>query len=113
MNKNLLLAPFLAVTTAAGVMAFHPGQAISEPRIARLAPLHTAGTYTIDPMHTSVGFEVGHMGLSQIQGRFNKVAGTIEVDPNNLEKSSVNVTIQTDSVDTAGAPRDAHSRTAD
>jgi polyisoprenoid-binding protein YceI len=113
MNTKLLLAPILALTTTVGVIAFHPGRAMSEPRLAQLAPLNAAGSYDIDPMHTSVGFEVGHMGLSQIHGRFNKVAGKVEVDPKHLDKSSVNVTIQTASVDTAVAPRDAHLRTAD
>ncbi len=113
MNTKFLIAPFLAVTTAVGVIAFHPGQAMSETRLAQLAPADAAGSYDIDPMHTSVGFEVGHLGLSKIQGRFNKVSGKVEVDPQDLDKSSVNVTIQTDSVDTAVAPRDAHLRTAD
>lgn len=113
MKLKFFVAPILAITTAVGVIAFHPGRAMSEPRLAQLAPSNAAGTYDIDPMHTSVGFEVGHMGLSQIHGRFNKVAGKVEVDAQNLNKSNVNVTIQTNSVDTAVAPRDAHLRTAD
>ena len=113
MNTKFFIAPFLAATTIVGVIAFHPGQAISEPRLSQSAPLNAAGSYDIDPMHTSVGFEVGHMGLSRIQGRFNNVSGKVQVDPQNLSKSSVHVTIKTDSVDTAVAPRDAHLRTAD
>lgn len=113
MKLKFVVAPILAITAAAGIIAFHPGQALSEPRLTKLAPSNAAGSYNIDPMHTSVGFEVGHMGLSQIQGRFNKVAGKVEVDPQNLSKSSVSVTIQADSVDTAVGPRDDHLRTAD
>jgi len=113
MKSKLLITSLLAVTASVGVIAFHPGRAFSETRLAQSAPLNAAGSYDIDPMHTSVGFEVGHMGLSRIQGRFNKVSGKVEVDPQHLDKSSVNVTIQTDSVDTAVAPRDAHLRTAD
>jgi polyisoprenoid-binding protein YceI len=113
MNTKFFIAPFLAAATTVGVIAFHPGQAFSEPRLTQSAPLNAAGSYDIDPMHTSVGFEVGHMGLSRIQGRFNNVSGKVEVDPQNLNKSSVQVTIKVDSVDTAVAPRDAHLRTAD
>jgi len=113
MNTKFFIAPFLVAATPVSVIAFHPGQAFSEPRLVQPAPLNAAGSYDIDPMHTSVGFEVGHMGLSRIQGRFNKVSGKVEVDPQNLNKSSVHVTIQVNSVDTAVAPRDAHLRTAD
>jgi polyisoprenoid-binding protein YceI len=47
-----------------------------------------------------------------VQGRFDKVAGTIHADPNNMKASGVSFTIQTDSVDTAVAPRDADLRSA-
>lgn len=113
MKKGLLIAPLLALTATAGVIAFHPGRAYSEPRLAQVAPTNIAGSYKIDPMHTSVGFEVRHMGLSSIQGRFGKVAGNVTVDPQHLDRSKVEVTIETASVDTAVAPRDEHLRTAD
>lgn len=112
-KAKFLVMPVLAATAAVGVVAFHPGRAYSEPRFAQVAPAAVAGTYAIDPMHTSVGFEVEHMGLSRIQGRFNKMEGRIEVDPQRLDRSSVDVTIEASSIDTAVAPRDTHLRSAD
>jgi len=113
MKNGFMVVPLLAMTATAGVIAFHPGRAYSEPRLAQVASSPIAGSYKIDPMHTSIGFEVRHMGLSRIQGRFTKVSGNVEVDPQNLDRSHVDVTIDTSSVDTAVAPRDAHLRTAD
>ncbi|RYG26064.1 polyisoprenoid-binding protein [bacterium] len=112
-SKLALLA--LAVPAAFGaVVVFHPGVAFAvTPLAQQAATVLTAGTYTVDPMHTSVGFEVGHLGLSRIQGRFTDVAGKVVVDPNEVGKSSVTFRIGTKSVDTAVAARDAHLRTKD
>lgn len=113
-TKLALLA--LAVPAASGaVVVFHPGVAFAETPLAQGTPqdLNKPGTYTADPMHTSVGFDIGHLGISRVQGRFEKVSGKLNVDPKNVEKSSVTFTIAVDSVNTAVAPRDAHLKSKD
>lgn len=100
------------VLTAIGFTTYvtlHPGIAFAATPLSKSAPreLKAAGKYTIDPMHTSVGFEIDHLGLSRVQGRFDKVSGNIVADPANLGRSSVNFSIETESVDTNVAPRDA------
>jgi polyisoprenoid-binding protein YceI len=74
--------------------------------------LPAAGTYAIDKAHTHVGFAVRHMAVSKVRGQFANVDGTLVVgeDP---EASSVQVTIDTNSVDTRDETRDNHVRTAD
>ena len=37
-----------------------------------------AGTYAIDPSHSSVGFEVRHMGIATVRGAFRKFQGTVD-----------------------------------
>ena len=37
-----------------------------------------AGTYNIDPAHSSVGFEVRHMGIATVRGAFRKFEGTVD-----------------------------------
>lgn len=113
-TKTLIAATALTVGFASYV-TFHPGIAFAAPAYAtpQNAKLAATGNYTIDPAHTSVGFEIGHLGVSKVQGRFSKNAGKIVIDEKNLGKSSVDVTIDTASVDTAVAPRDAHLRTGD
>jgi polyisoprenoid-binding protein YceI len=62
-------------------------------------------TYKIDPVHSAVGFTVRHV-FSKVPGRFTKFSGTIIVNRDNLEKSSVDVSIEVGSVSTASEKRD-------
>jgi polyisoprenoid-binding protein YceI len=61
---------------------------------------HPSGTYAIDPGHVSVIWRVRHLGLSMYTGRFNGVAGTLELNAEQPAQSRLAVTIQTASVDT-------------
>jgi polyisoprenoid-binding protein YceI len=70
-------------------------------------------TWQIDPTHSAVEFAVKHMMFTTVRGRFRDVKGTIEVDEQNPDRSTVNVEIATDSIDTGVADRDAHLRGAD
>lgn len=112
--KKLALAALIIPAAFAAVVAFHPGVAFAETPLAKgqATPLG-AGNYTVDPMHTSVGFDIEHMGISRVQGRFTDVSGKLVVDPQHLDKSSVTFRIATESVDTAVAPRNAHLKTKD
>jgi polyisoprenoid-binding protein YceI len=66
-------------------------------------------TFKIDPSHSSIAFKVRHM-LGTAKGRFSKFTGTIVVDRDHPEQSSVTVTIDAASIDTAIAKRDEHLR---
>jgi polyisoprenoid-binding protein YceI len=69
-------------------------------------------TYTIDPVHSSVGFSVRHF-LTKVPGLFTKFSGTITVDRANLENSTVEATIDVGSVSTNNEKRDGHLKTPD
>lgn len=71
-----------------------------------------ADTYKIDPVHSSISFKVRHF-FSYVNGSFKKFEGTIEVDPDHPEKSSVTATIDAASVDTQNEKRDEDLRSAD
>ena len=73
---------------------------------------HANEIFKFDPAHSTIAFKVRHL-LGTAKGRFTKFSGTIEVDREHLEKSSVVATIQTASIDTAIAKRDEHLRGAD
>jgi len=64
-----------------------------------LTAAETAGTYSIDPAHTNVGFRVRHMGLAIILGEFTDYTATISCDPNDVTKSSVQFTAIVASLD--------------
>jgi polyisoprenoid-binding protein YceI len=75
--------------------------------------VRAADNYGVDPMHTSVSFKIQHAGISYVHGRFNQVSGEFTVDKDDPSKSSYNLTIKTDSVDTNNSKRDAHLRSGD
>ena len=68
----------------------------------------TGGTYTADPSHSLVGFEVDHFGFNEYFGIFGDVAGTLELDPASTESAQVDVTIPIASVTTASARLTQH-----
>ena len=70
-------------------------------------------TWDIDVAHSAIHFHVRHMVISKVHGRFAKWAGAIQLDPQDLTRSSVEVTIDAASIDTQVADRDAHLRSAD
>jgi len=75
----------------------------------------TAANYKIDTagMHGYVEFKVSHMGFSIIGGRFNKFEGGFTWDKTNPTASTVEVTIDTTSIDTNHAKRDEHLSSPD
>jgi polyisoprenoid-binding protein YceI len=66
-------------------------------------------TYKMDPVHSSINFKVRHF-FSYVNGSFKKFEGTIRVDPEHPEKSSVTATIDAASVDTRNDKRDEDLR---
>ena len=68
-------------------------------------------TYKIDPVHSWINFKVRHF-FSYVNGSFKKFEGTIRVDPDHPEKSSVTATIDTASIDTKNDKRDEDLRSA-
>jgi len=70
------------------------------------------GTYTIDPSHSRLGFSTRHAMVTKVRGAFNEVTGQATTGPD-LKDASVEVTIQTGTVDTRSADRDAHLKSAD
>ena len=78
-----------------------------------VATLPQAGTWIIDPSHSSVEFVVRHLVVTKVRGRFGEFSGTITVDPADPTASNVEVTIQTTSISTGDDQRDAHLRTSD
>jgi polyisoprenoid-binding protein YceI len=70
------------------------------------AALAQAGTWQIDPMHTSAQFSVRHLGVSTVRGAFTKVTGSVKHDPADPTKDSLDISIDASSVDTRVEMRD-------
>lgn len=96
--KKQLLASAVSVAMIAGVHASEHG-----------------GTYAFDKKdtHQFVTFKISHLGYSWLYGRFNGFDGEFVYDAENPENSTVNVTIDTASVDSNNGERDKHLRSED
>jgi polyisoprenoid-binding protein YceI len=69
-----------------------------------------ASSWTLDPDHSTVGFAVKHMMVTDVKGTFDKFTGTVELDDKDPTKSKVEVEIDVSSVNTRNAKRDEHLR---
>ena len=96
MNRTSILASVLAAT-------------LTLPGLAR------AADYVIDTdkAHAFIQFRISHLGFSWLLGRFNDFSGTFTYDEENAAASSVEVTINTASIDSNHAERDRHLRGED
>jgi len=71
--------------------------------------------YQIDTkgMHASIEFKIKHLGISWLKGRFNDFSGEFNFDEKNPASSSVEVSIDTASLDSNHGERDKHLRSKD
>ena len=71
------------------------------------------GDYTVDVAHTRIGIRARHAMVTTVRGAFTDFSGRAHLEPENPSASSVELHIQTASIDTGNADRDAHLRSAD
>ncbi len=71
-----------------------------------------AGTYEIDPAHTTVEFIARHLMIAKVRGRFTGFSGRMHI-AENLEDSSAELNIEAGTLDTAEEQRDVHLRSPD
>jgi polyisoprenoid-binding protein YceI len=96
MIRSLILASFAILSLAA-------------------PPLLLAGptVWKADPVHSSVVFRVKHSGVTHFYGRFNDISGSFALDEADPAKSSLQVEIKAESVDTGNPARDKHVKSPD
>jgi polyisoprenoid-binding protein YceI len=70
-------------------------------------------SYTIDSVHSSVGFSIRHNIVGTTKGNFTQFSGVVTVDRDNLEASKVETTMVATSINTGNEKRDTHLRSPD
>jgi len=80
---------------------------------AGLAAPSFAAIYDIDTTHSTIGFSVKHLTVTEVQGNFKTFSGTIVFDSNNAATTRIDATIETKSINTQNDGRDNHLRGAD
>jgi polyisoprenoid-binding protein YceI len=71
------------------------------------------GRYQIDPAHSRVGFVARHAMVTKVRGQFSDISGQLDLDEEDPTRSSAEVTVQMQSVNTGSDQRDDHLRGPD
>jgi polyisoprenoid-binding protein YceI len=71
-----------------------------------------AGTWVLDPSHTSVEFRATHLMVAKVRGQFAGAQGALEIAEDPAE-STADITIDATTINTGVADRDAHLKSAD
>jgi polyisoprenoid-binding protein YceI len=74
---------------------------------------NAADTFKVDPVHSFVLFAVQHLGIANTYGRFNDIAGTVVFDRDNPSKSSVELSVPVESLDTHNSIRERSLKSPD
>jgi polyisoprenoid-binding protein YceI len=90
MKKERLRVMIAAIVLATGATMLHA----------------QAKDWKIDPAHSEADFAIKHMAISTVHGSFRGVSGIIHLDPANVSKSSVEASVDVNTVDTGVAYRD-------
>lgn len=77
------------------------------------APAAEAAKFKIDGVHSNVLFKIRHLGVSNFYGRFNKIKGEFTWDSSKPESSTINITIDTSSIDSNNEARNNHLKSPD
>lgn len=98
------------VLGGAGTFAFAAISAQDAPQLPGAVDVSrvSAGTYSVDPIHTLVGWRVNHFGFNDYFGFFGELAGTLSIDPADLSSAQVDVTIPIASITTPSAGLNEH-----
>jgi len=71
------------------------------------------GDYVFDPAHSRIGFVARHAMVTKVRGAFHQFEGTARLDGTEPARSTAQVVIKTESIDTGVEQRDQHLRTND
>jgi polyisoprenoid-binding protein YceI len=75
--------------------------------------MQTNTTWIFDFSHSRIGFSVKHFGITQSDGLFKKFSGKIHTEKGDFSDVQVELSIETDSIETNDVQRDAHLRSPD
>jgi polyisoprenoid-binding protein YceI len=111
-SQTILLTLSATVLGFGGFLGL-AGLSSASPAAQEKKAAPVSGSYQVDAVHSAVIFRIKHIETSLSFGRFNAISGDLVVDEKNPEKSSVKITIEMDSVDTANQKRNDHLKSPD
>ena len=111
-SQTILLTLSATVLGLGGFLGL-AGLSSASPAAQEQKAAPVSGSYQVDAVHSAVIFRIKHIETSLSFGRFNAISGDLVVDEKSPEKSSVKITIEMDSVDTANQKRNDHLKSPD
>lgn len=111
MNHKQTLLIALAISTL-GFTTQAADKAKTKEAAKAPATSSQAGKYALDEAHSKVGFEIPHLVISTVEGRFTKFEGEIEL-ADKFTDSKVTAAIDVSTIDTSNGDRDKHLKSAD
>jgi len=96
-KKEKIMDQLLSRTTISATLA----------AVLAVSAAATTTTWQIDPQHTAAGFAVKHLMISTVRGQFKGVTGTVNWEDQDISKSTVDITIDANTLDTSEPKRDA------
>lgn len=72
-----------------------------------------SGVWEIDPAHSSAQFSVRHLMISNLKGEFSKITGRVNFNRADIERSSVEASVDVSTIHTREPDRDAHLKSPD
>ncbi len=70
-------------------------------------------TWQIDSVHSHIYFTARHMMISKVRGQFESFSGTVSFDEENPTRTTVDIEIEVNSLNTKDEQRDGHLRSGD
>jgi polyisoprenoid-binding protein YceI len=107
MKTSRFIALALTAATAASLPQVQ-ARAVAKKAATTPFPKGIGGVWTIDPLHSRVGFSIRHVMVNDVHDQFKDFSGKIKVDEKNIPRSSVEFTAKVASIDTAVPQRDEH-----
>jgi polyisoprenoid-binding protein YceI len=81
--------------------------------IAIISSTFAQTTWTIDKSHSKIGFNVIHMAVSEVEGKFNDFDGTIVSKSEDFSGAEISFAAKTTSINTDNERRDTHLKSPD
>lgn len=78
-----------------------------------ISPAIATSIWNIDPVHSTAQFKVKHMMISNVKGEFTSIHGILDLNVDDVTKSSVEASIDATTINTREPQRDAHLKSAD
>ena len=113
MKTKTLLLPAVVLTLVLAGFTLAGSQADESRTTPTLQPTEGMASWSIDPVHSKVGFKVKHLGISNVRGEFREYDASISLDGTDLSTLQASATIKTASIFTDNERRDNHLRSPD